>query len=927
MKSLLSSIFKARSRLVVMSAIIIVGFHVSSVSTDQLPPKFPSDGLKVVEQGYISQQGEEQALLIVDHIGAYLPRGREQVGLLKEVADGLGARIVASYRSELFFLHAPQGRDDLDALFSLAAEMREKLDSDGVKIGLAYASPLKDAVPYISTDEIIAGVRDSELTDQLVNQLDELGLDLLTTNPFVPGQAVFRVRDPKTLDLVRLSNEILQQGLASYVYPNFIALSYDTETLLNDNLFNNQWHHRNTAQSGGTADADADLSMAWDITLGAAGTVLAIHENGGFDTTHPDLTPNIWTNAGETAGDGVDNDGNGWVDDTLGWDFQGCTAATSPGCGDNSPAPSAATENHGTAVAGVAAAAGGNALGVSGSCPQCSLMLLRSGYVANDFAKSLPFSYAQAMGATVVSNSWGSGNAYPNTTAAINAAATAGVTILFASGNTAANNCADTRVGNDASVIAVSSSTNQDRKVVVSSTGNCVDVLSPSHRGYTAADPLTGTLNITTTDRQGTNGYNNNSPVANCPTAEAGTPPANARDYTACFGGTSSATPLTAGVVGLVQTVNGTITRQQIQNLLQDTTDRVEDSAGAYSEVNGFSAAVGVPTHSNGRLNAFEAVRVAAPVPMGGRGSVDVMIRDNRLDWGNTERPSNTLFEATRGFIPHWRSVDIKVDAPPHAAVAPTTHAQFEAFVDEDPVESSINKVYVRVRNRGPVSADSVTVKLHWAFAGTALPPVPPDFWTAFPADSADTTIWHPTPAQVITNLAYSGASVAGTAGDAAQVLTFDFDAPAVDPTVAKPRHYCVLVVLDSPQDPHNESNLVVDVATPNNNNVTHRNLSLQDSDADSFSDSLYVRNPYRETIRTMLVAETSKGFRVKTEGVEIGQPFSLKAGAEELMRYSIKPEHAGLKGEVSFVQFNMSHRNPQIMGGFTVKFSPRKGK
>ncbi len=77
--------------------------------------------------------------------------------------------------------------------------------------------------------------------------------------------------------------------------------------------------------------------------------------------------------------------------------------------------------------------------------------------MANDFAKSLPFSYAQAQGASVISNSWVSSNTYPNTTAAINAAAAAGVVVLFASGNTPANNCVDPRVGNDASVIAVSS--------------------------------------------------------------------------------------------------------------------------------------------------------------------------------------------------------------------------------------------------------------------------------------------------------------------------------------------------------------------------------------------------------------------------------------------------------------------------------------
>ena len=895
---------------------------------DTIPPRFDPGDVRVVQDSYLSQQGKEDAVLILNHLAAYLPQAREQERQMRQLAGSLGMQIVAVYHGELVILRLPNAVDDRQGLIEFAIEAREQAARYGIKVGLAYASPQDGAPPYMSTDELIVGARNGEDAASLVGPLGELGLTLAAENPYVKDQAVFRTEDPRQVDLLALSREIVDQGMAAYAYPNFIAVAFDTETLLNDTLFNNQWHHRNTGISIGTVDADADLSLAWDLTQGAAGTIIAIHENGGFDLTHPDLVPNLWSNPGDIAGDRIDNDGNGWIDDTLGWDFQGCTVATSPGCGNNNPAPADATENHGTAVAGVAAARGGNMLGVSGSCPQCGLMLLRSGYVANDFAKSLPFSYAQAQGAQVISNSWSTGGVYPNTTAAINAAAAAGITVVFAAGNTNLNNCGDPRVGNDASVLAVSSATNQDRKVVWSSIGACVDILSPSHRGYSAADPYTGTLNITTTDRQGVNGYNNNAPVTNCPSTEASPPPANARDYTACFGGTSSATPLTAGVVGLIRSANPTITRPQIQNLLQDTADRVEDSVGAYAQANGFSAPGGTPTHSNGRLNAFEALRVAAPVDLGGRGNVDVLIRDNRLDWGNTEQPSNTLFEATRGFIAHWRSVDIKVDAPPHAPAPPTTDADFEAFVDEDPIESSTNRVYVRIRNRGPVTASSVTVKLHWAFAGTALPALPSDFWSAFPADSTDTTIWHPEAAQTVTNLAYSGASVAGTGSDNAQVLTFNFNAPAIDPTAASPRHYCVMVVLDSPQDPVDESVLVVDNATPNNNNITHRNLSLQDStDGESFRDSLFVRNPFRREIRTMVMAEIPEGWKIDTDGIPLGRPIVLEPNSEKLMHFAVQPPQPGARGEVSFVQYDLSSKEPSVMGGFTVAFAPRGGE
>ncbi len=310
-----------------------------------------------------------------------------------------------------------------------------------------------------------------------------------------------------------------------------------------------------------------------------------------------------------------------------------------------------------------------------------------------------------------------------------------------------------------------------------------------------------------------------------------------------------------------------------------------------------------------------------------GQGGIDVFIRDNRLDWGNTINPSNTLYDATRGFIAHWRSVDIKVDAPPYGT-APTSSAAFDALADEDPIESSVNRVFVRVRNRGPVTASDVTVKLHWAFAGTALPALPSDFWTAFPADSADTSVWHPTPEQTISSLPYSGATVAGTGADAAQILTFDFNAPAIDPTAGNPRHYCVMIVLDTGQDEIDESTLIVDVATPRNNNMTHRNLSLQDSTSDDgFRDFVFVRNPYKKPIRTILIVDAPEGWKVDIGKIALGRPFVLDPGEEIAVPVVAIPAKRGMSGEVSLVQYNLSNKEPVVMGGFDIAFAPPRKK
>ena len=213
------------------------------------------------------------------------------------------------------------------------------------------------------------------------------------------------------------------------------------------------------------------------------------------------------------------------------------------------------------------------------------------------------------------------------------------------------------------------------------------------------------------------------------------------------------------------------MTRLEVQHIIQDTADKIEDSLGAYSEFERlFGTPGGVMNNPGfGRVNAFEAVRLIAPTASGGHGGTDIFIRDNRLDWGNTEKPSNYTFEPTPGFIPHWQSPDIKIDAPPYLATPPATAAEFDGFAHENPLSNTLNKVYVRVHNRGPRAATNVQIKLLWAFAGAGLPALPNDFWMAFPGDASVSSGWNPISTIAMpanSTLAYSGASVAGTTAD-----------------------------------------------------------------------------------------------------------------------------------------------------------------
>ena len=237
-------------------------------------------------------------------------------------------------------------------------------------------------------------------------------------------------------------------------------------------------------------------------------------------------------------------------------------------------------------------------------------------------------------------------------------------------------------------------------------------------------------------------------------------------------------------------------------------------------------------------MNAYEAVRLVAPTSAGGRGEIDVFLRDNHLDWGNTEQPSNVLMDNPRGFIPHSASVSIKIDAPTYESAPPTTPQEFAAFPDEEPRAEATNKIYVLVRNRGRNDATNVAVKLLWAFAGTGLPALPPD-WHVFPAASGTTTPWTVIDTKTIPSVGYSGASIATQDGDGAQIITFDFDAPALDPSLVAFREYSLFAVINSIDDPVSDeasldpdsdgASLDPDVITPNNNNVTLRNVALQD--------------------------------------------------------------------------------------------------
>ena len=188
----------------------------------------------------------------------------------------------------------------------------------------------------------------------------------------------------------------------------------------NDRAFTTQWQL--------SGDKAMGARSAWTQSTG--GDVVVAVLDTGAQLDHPDLAANVWVNAGEIAGNGIDDDANGYADDVHGYDFAGKDADPSDDHG------------HGTAVAGVIGARGNNGTGITGVAWRARLMIVKvlgangSGSVY-DVARGIR--YAVANGAKVVNLSMAGPDTAPELEAAIAEAKAAGVLIVAAAGNTGAD--------------------------------------------------------------------------------------------------------------------------------------------------------------------------------------------------------------------------------------------------------------------------------------------------------------------------------------------------------------------------------------------------------------------------------------------------------------------------------------------------------
>ena len=280
--------------------------------------------------------------------------------------------------------------------------------------GVAWASPVL-AVPgsgkrVLLSDEIIvqfdAEAVTNDVSESILKDLATRGFEIAEPPlASAPGQYLLRSRQGQAEATLAEANALAQRAGVAWSEPNFLA-ELELYSTPNDPFFARQQSLHNTGQNGATPDADVDAPEAWDLRTGDERLVIAIIDTG-VDTGHPDLR--IFRNDPEWGdgreNNGIDDDGNGYVDDYQGWDFYGQDNNPNPGPG----APAA----HGTACAGVAAGIGNNGIGVTGATRNCRILPVK---IQSDDTNGKAYTTTYQIGrairyasdyADVISCSWG----------------------------------------------------------------------------------------------------------------------------------------------------------------------------------------------------------------------------------------------------------------------------------------------------------------------------------------------------------------------------------------------------------------------------------------------------------------------------------------------------------------------------------------
>jgi gliding motility-associated-like protein len=304
----------------------------------------------------------------------------------------------------------------------------------------------------------------------------------------------------EALDPVAVSEQYGKDAYIEWAEPAPV-IQYAADPFPNDPSYAKQWHYNNTGQASGTTGMDIRLPQAWEKTTGDPRVIVAVVD-GGVDYAHQDLNANMWRNTGEIPGNGIDDDGNGFIDDVYGFNFIS-GRGLNPDIKPYGPAPITA-DRHGTHVAGTIAAATNNGIGVAGIAggdgthQGARIMSCQVIEENTDAYINAAIVYAADNGAVILQNSWsltsGSGESVraaikyfircagtidDNCTQPAPGTPMKGGIAIFAAGNENTSTPTYTYPTYYDEVVTVAAVNNKGRRAYYSNYGDWVDVSAP----------------------------------------------------------------------------------------------------------------------------------------------------------------------------------------------------------------------------------------------------------------------------------------------------------------------------------------------------------------------------------------------------------------------------------------------------------------
>jgi subtilisin family serine protease len=459
--------------------------------------------------------------------------------------------------NRLVIVTLPQSR----RLEDVKGSIRSLEDDDSVEFVVPVYKEPQSGLRMIATDEITVRFK-SDVSEEAINKLNKkTGVEIIKKDQFAPNQYTLKVKDPK--ETLAIANKYHESKLTEFAEPNFFS-----EIKKASIPYFEQWHLLNTGQNNGLVGEDVKAEDAWNFTVAVI--------DDGSSTEHPDLKPNIWTNPDSTQRD------------VHGWNFFDDTDNPNPQKFTPPYYILEGNDNHGTPCAGVVAATGDGELGVVGIAPKCKILPVKI-FMGDELpqidavAKAIRYAGQKA---DILSNSWccptSNDIAYAIKDVVNTGRGGKGCPVFVASGNGSKSKIEFP--SNVPEAIAVGASTNKGEIAAYSNYGTGLSFVAPSSGG---------TKGIYTTDVSiPGRGFN---------VGDVGKGDADGL-YTNSFGGTSSATPLAAGVAALILSLNPDLKWDQVRKYMCDTTDKIDPKHGKY--VNGYSDFYGY-----GRINAYKALK------------------------------------------------------------------------------------------------------------------------------------------------------------------------------------------------------------------------------------------------------------------------------------------------------------------------------